>query len=386
MRLYPILPNRKLFTSNILICSAIALFMFFLIQTSLLHSAVLILLNVLLTVHFVLLSNKAYLIVTPISLAIDIGVLLVCAWFWTYQKTVQRRLGCLAMLGAVLIPVTYYLFMRQGVLIISLMIVIGVSIGIAADAALERFSTRYRKKIVAEKHDAEYNILRHLNHNVKPNILMAKSPLNAVISFLESRDLHHETLSRRLDGSSETVGEALRNAVISLEHINSILDSTRQLVTREIRHEDFQEVELRALFVQEIIPLFASKLPVVLLCNNPVKIRLHRQSFIEALHNLIRNAEVHGFQGDCILARLTFEIRERRRSVVIDYTNNGRSFPENLSEKDFLTFGLKSADSPGEGLGGAWIGKVIAAHNGSFEIVRDEHPLHFRIVLPKRGI
>lgn len=386
MRSYPMLPNRKLFTSNLLICTAIALFMFFLIQTSLLHSAVLLLLNALLTFHFVLLSNKAYLIVTPVSLLIDVCVLLVCAWIWTYQKTVQRRLVCLALSGLVLLPVTYVLFMRQGVLIISLLIVIGVGIGMAADAALDRFSTRFRTKIVAEKHDAEYNILRHLNHNVKPSLLMATSPLNALMSFLESRGLDTETLSRRLDGSNETAGEALRNAVISLEHIGTILDSTRQLVTREIRPDDFQEVELRALFMQEIIPLFASKLPVVLICNNPVRMRVHRQSFIEALHNLIRNAEVHGFQGDCTLARLTFEIRERRRSVVIDYTNNGRSFPENLSEKEFLTFGLKSADSPGEGLGGAWIGKVIAAHNGTFKIVRDEHPLHFRIVLPKRGI
>src|ERR1039457_1274920 len=109
-------------------------------------------------------------------------------------------------------------------------------------------------------------------------------------------------------------------------------------------------------------------------------IRLHRQSLIEAMLNLIRNAEVHGFQGDCSSALLLFRITELRKKIVIDYTNNGRPFPENLSEKDFLTFGRKSGDSPGEGLGGAWIGKVIAAHNGSFEIIRDEYPLHFRIM------
>jgi signal transduction histidine kinase len=386
MRFYPILPNRNLLTSNILICTAITLFMYFLIQTSFLHRTVLFLLNLLLTIHFELLNNRAALVLTPLSLLMDICALLACAWFWTYRTTTGKRLACVTGLGIILIPVTFGLFMRHGILAISPLIVIGAGIGITVDATLERFSNRFRRKMVVEKNDAEYNILRHLNHNLKPNILMAKSPLNAVMSFLESRDLNNETLSRRLDGSNETVGEALRNAVISLEHISSILDSTRQLVTREIRHDDFQEVEVRELFVREIMPLFATQLSIVLICSTPIKMRLHRQSFIEAILNLIRNAEVHGFQGDCTLARLTFEIRERRRSVVIDYTNNGRSFPDNLSEKDFLTFGLKSADSPGEGLGGAWIGKVIAAHNGSFQIVRDEHPLHFRIVLPKRGI
>jgi nitrogen-specific signal transduction histidine kinase len=158
------------------------------------------------------------------------------------------------------------------------------------------------------------------------------------------------------------------------------------LVTHEIRREDFQEVNICELFERDIIPLYASTMSIALQCDRAIKIRLHKQSFIEAMLNLVRNAVVHGYQGDCSNAALLFRITERRRRIVIDYTNNGRPFPDNLSEKDFLTFGRKSGDSPGEGLGGAWIGKVIAAHNGSFEVIRDEQPLHFRIMLPKGGI
>jgi nitrogen fixation/metabolism regulation signal transduction histidine kinase len=261
-----------------------------------------------------------------------------------------------------------------------------VTFGMALDALQEYYSNRFRRKIVAEKHDAEFNILRHLNHNVKPNILMAKSPIAAVASFLESRNLLDETLAKRLDGSDETVREALDHAMISLEHINDILESTRNLVTHEIRRADFQEINIRDLFEREIIPLYASRMAISVQSDNGIKILLHRQSFIEAMLNLIRNAEVHGFQGDGPKGELLFRITERRKRIVIDYTNNGIPFPGNLTAKDFLAFGRKSGDSPGEGLGGAWIGKVIAAHNGSFEIIRDEHPLHFRIILPKGGI
>ena len=57
-----------------------------------------------------------------------------------------------------------------------------------------------------------------------------------------------------------------------------------------------------------------------------------------------------------------------------------------MDEKKFLSFGTKSSDSPGEGLGGAWIGKVIEAHDGSFGIIRDETPVHFRIILPRKVV
>ncbi len=381
-----LLPKQKLFTSNILICAAIALFMFFLVQTPLLYSSLLFLIKVLVNIHFALIDNKASFSPTTISMTLDLSVVLVCAYIWTYLRTAANKIVATLILGLILVPIALYLFAGFNILSISLLIVVGVTFGMALDAARDFLSNRFRRKIIDEKHDAEYNILRHLNHNVKPNILMAKSPITAVISFLESRQILDEALSKRLDGSDETVREALDHAMISLEHINNILESTRKLVTHEIRRKDFQEVNICELFERELVPLYASTLPIAVQGDSTIKIRLHKQSFIEAILNLVRNAEVHGFAGDCSNASLLFRITEHRKRIAIDYTNNGRPFPENLSEKDFLSFGRKSGDSPGEGLGGAWIGKVIAAHNGSFEIVRDEQPLHFRIMLPKGGI
>ncbi|WP_026842576.1 hypothetical protein [Citrifermentans bremense] len=58
---------------------------------------------------------------------------------------------------------------------------------------------------------------------------------------------------------------------------------------------------------------------------------------------------------------LHFELRETRKRVILDYTNKGIPFPANLDARAFTTCGKKSNDSPGEGLGGAWIGKVVEA-------------------------
>lgn len=365
---------------------AIALFMFFLVQTPLMYGALYFLIKVLVNIHFSLIDNKASFTPTTVSLLLDLSVVLVCAYIWTYLRSPANKIIATLILGLILIPGALYLFARFNILSISLLIVLGATVGQAVDAAKEYLLNRFHRKIVEEKHDAEFNILRHLNHNVKPSIMMAKSPISAVVSFLETRNMLDEVLAKRLNGTNETIREALDQAMISLEHINNILESTRKLVTHEIRSEDFQEVNLCELFEREIIPLYALKMTVTVQSDDITKVRLHRQSFIEAMLNLIRNAEIHGFHGYCPDAKLSFRITERRKRIVIDYTNNGRPFPENLSERDFLTFGRKSGDSPGEGLGGAWIGKVIAAHNGSFEIIRDEQALHFRIKLPNGGL
>lgn len=381
-----IIAHKKIFTSNIIIGSAIALFVYFLMQTTLLRTVLAYLLKTLLLIDFALVTNRAYYAPSVLSLTTDALVIVIAAWLWTFQKTTPHKILGMMALAVALAPVTLFLFTRYGVLLSSPQIVIGIVCWIAAEGALEVYSKRFRRKVVSEKHDAEYNIVRHLNHNLKPAIQMVRSPIDSVGDFLEKRGLLDEKLARRLDGSDETVGEALRNAVVSLRQIGDILDGTRKLVIQEICREDFSDENMRELFLAEIVPLFARRVPITVECDREVMVRLHRRSFVEAMHNIIRNAEVHGRREEGRPVELLFRITERRRNIIIDYTNDGRPFPVNLTAKDFLSFGRKSSDSPGEGLGGAWIGKVLEAHGGSFEIIRDENPVHFRITLPRGGI
>jgi nitrogen-specific signal transduction histidine kinase len=64
--------------------------------------------------------------------------------------------------------------------------------------------------------------------------------------------------------------------------------------------------------------------------------------------------------------------------------NNGVPLPNELTAEKFIDFGSKGKSSPGDGLGGAYIYKVIRAHRGNLEIIRDnkEFPVNFRITLP----
>ena len=384
LRMY--LPHKRTFTANIIIGVSIALFVYYLKESSLLEFLLAHVTRFLARVYVTLVKNRFDYATSPVSLCCDAGSILIAACLWTYLKSVSSRVAGILCLGILLLPVALYVYRAYGVILTSPLIVLGVALAISAEEMAGRLSTRIHARIIDQKQEAEFSILGHLNHNVKPNLQIAKSPLVAVLRFLEERGVSGETLAKRMDGSDETVGEALQKAVLSLDQIGAILENTRKLVTHQIRREDFHEVAIVPLLADEIAPLYAGRLRIVITGDEQLKLPLHRESFVEAINNLVRNALTHAFSGTHPEPELRFTVRETRSRVHIDYSNNGKPFPANLNAKEFLSCGRKSQDSPGEGLGGAWIGKVVEAHRGSFEIVRDNLPLHFRLTFPKRGI
>jgi len=380
------LPHKRTFTANLIIGVSIALFVYYLKESSLLEILLARAARFLARVWLTLARNRFGYAGSPLGVLSDAAGIFAAACLWTYLKSLPGRVAATLTLGILLIPVSLLAYRGYGVILTSPLVVVGIGIAIALEGVAEFLSGQIHARILGEKQEAEFSILGHLTHNVKPNIQIAKSPLVAVLEFLQERGVSGQVLAKRLDGSDETVGEALGKAVLSLDQIGGILDNTRKLVTHRIRREDFSDVALVSLLAGEIAPLYAGRLRIAVTGDDQLTLRLHRESFTEAINNLVRNALTHAFTGAHPDPQLLFAVRETRSRVIIDYTNNGRPFPANLGAKDFLSCGRKSHDSPGEGLGGAWIGKVVEAHRGSFEIVRDDSPLHFRITLPKRGL
>jgi signal transduction histidine kinase len=383
-RFLPVKGARNAFLANLLIGGALALLVYFIEQSGAVERLLNRLIYMLLSAIGGVLHYRQFSPFTMGGIALDAATVVVAVAIWTWFKTLAVRILFNLVLFAALIPLTIVLFERYGILISGAPIVMGIIFAILLDAAVDLIRNRFHRRIAVEKHGAEFSVIRHLAHNVKPGLQIIRSPLLALKEHLERQGLLTDELSRRLDGSVETIGEALDKAISSLGQINDIIDNTRKLVTREIDSELFRDLELKDLLERDVFALHAGKFKI-LVDGGPAWASIHRESFVEAIHNLLRNAEVHGFPEPDIADEVRFTLRQTRKHIVIDYTNNGRPFPANLSAVDFLSFGRKGADSPGEGLGGAWIGKVIEAHGGDFIIIRDGQPLHFRITLPKRG-
>ncbi len=255
------------------------------------------------------------------------------------------------------------------------------------DHALETRRARRRSRELDGRREAGVDVVRHIAHCVNPAIRVAASPLDAVREHLARSGRLDEVVSRRRDGSGETAAEAIEATVVALKQIRDVLEDTERIFGDRFSPEDFEEVDLPALFRSEIAPVEGGgKVEVRFDIQVARPVRLHRTSFVQAVRNLVRNAEVHGFP-DGFVPRgkpfIRFEIQQTARETIVDCTNNGVPFPEGFSTRDFLTFGRKGKNSRGRGLGGAWIRKFVEIHGGTFRKVGND-PVHFRIALPRR--
>ena len=255
----------------------------------------------------------------------------------------------------------------------------------AENAKLELVKTKLG--IPEIKQEAEYEIVQHLAHNIKPKINIVRSPIMAIYDFLEKENLLDKVVSTGMDSSKETARGILDIANEGLSLITNALDSAGDIVTREIKKNEFQKTNIFDLFENRILPFYKNKTyNTILDCDDKdIEAYLHIDSFKEAINNIMENAEMHAFPGNTADPVLRFEINEdiNEKEIIIDYTNNGHPLPTSVSEDVFLSIGKKSINSKGKGLGGAWIKKVIEAHNGSFEIIRDDNPVHFRLKFPQ---
>lgn len=325
-----------------------------------------------------------------VSVTIDLTVIVIAAYATSYGSDYRSKLIAIILLALIVLPLSYLLMVRYGIIINSFLIVGCILIATSFSQYTDRKIIREKSRLAHARSTAEFAVVSHISHSVRPHILMARAPLLALKTTLSTRNLLNEPLPGvQLNGASETIGEALEKALVSLRQINDVVANARQLIGREIHPEEFAEAEIFQVFEQDILPLYRNQnFMVQITGDRGLQVRLHRASFVEAMHNLIRNAQVHGFAESDDQSEhryIRFHLQGNVRFLFIDYSNNGTPFPPNLDEAAFLAFGKKSSSSPGEGLGGAWIGKVVEAHGGTFEIIRDDVPVHFRITLPRKA-
>jgi signal transduction histidine kinase len=247
-------------------------------------------------------------------------------------------------------------------------------------------------KIEAEKQDAEFQIVSHLAHNIKPKLSSAQSVLSHLQDFIHSSNLGEAPLQKQFyEGQTiETVMAALQKAKGALRQVDDEIMNIRNLITEEINDDDFQKVNIAKLFSEEIIPLFndkSGKFHIEIEMEPKCDVVLHKHSFIESMNNLIRNALVHGFTNHSFRHTIKFVVRKKKGNLIVDYLNDGAPLPQELNQSNLLAYGVKSLGSPGMGLGMAYVGRMIKAHHGTFEILDDpDYNVHFRITLPKGGM
>lgn len=245
------------------------------------------------------------------------------------------------------------------------------------------------KKKEDEKKEAEFQIVKHLGHSLNRRIGNVQSIMSHLARFIDRRGLSQEALQEiYFEGQVPiVVEEKIQEALSDLSRMHGLIAGTRELVTKRIGDKSFKVVDIRVLFESHILAKYKnSNFKITLDCPQGIKVRLDESSFIEAIDNLISNAEKHAFKEPATDPEVFFWVRDYEDRIVIDCANNGTEFPPDMVEDEFLEFGIKGKSSDGTGLGGAYVKLMLEAHKAELEIKRRSgYGTYFRITIPKEN-
>lgn len=246
-------------------------------------------------------------------------------------------------------------------------------------------------------YDAEESIIRVLVHNILPDITAAKMALNRIQKYLERNNLLREPIEERyieddffdFDDTDVKIDETVENVFSTVNRyirtFEGTLVKTKETVQLKLEEKDFEIVNIKIL-LNEIKELKSSEIVdkyEIIIESPDIFISIAQGAFCAMIKNLLRNAEMHGFDFDIKKKyKAEFKVNEEEECIVIIYSNNGRPFT--LAKEDYIGLGKKSRNSIGFGLGGAYIDRVIKAHDGHFNIIPWKDGTKMEIVLPKK--
>ncbi|MFH0782296.1 MAG: ATP-binding protein [Pseudomonadota bacterium] len=247
-----------------------------------------------------------------------------------------------------------------------------------------KVNEKYEKKLEKE---SQFEVVRHIAHSLNQKIGEVSNILKTFRYYINDKNLSSDPIHEPLYDNQPvpSVSTCIDMAIGKMQQMPTHINRLRSWVVYDVDETQFQEVNLYQFFTSQINELGClHKNYTIELTEYNVQrpIRMHKGVFTEAIRNLLTNAEIHGFKGDNQDYYVSFRLKEEGDSLIIDYINNGDKFPKDIVETDFLKLKTPGKNSTGEGLGGAWIGKFIDSHKGEFEIINDDHPVHFRIKLP----
>ena len=223
---------------------------------------------------------------------------------------------------------------------------------------------------------SQFEIVSVLTHNLNNKVPVLRHALDALQHFIVDSGLAAEPVDGTLDcqGSGLSVGEVLDLARGNLQRMSSVISDTRDVITRQIDPDRFEDVCVLDLLRGRLDSRRLGEPTFELVVEGvSAKACIDADTVIEALENMMRNAQDHAFgPGPGNVFRVTVSLNDEDKVIDVRCRNNGKPFPREIT-RDFYTMPAKSTKSSrGTGCGGAWVGRVMEAHRGSISIVYPE--------------
>lgn len=113
---------------------------------------------------------------------------------------------------------------------------------------------------------------------------------------------------------------------------------------------------------------------------NSLVIQIDDNLFSKVLRNFISNTDKHGYPDSTEKPVSIFlSLTDDELMLQIDLINDGKPFDEDFTFHDFISFGKKTGQSKGAGIGGFIMNRIVLQHEGTFEMINPDEIAHLDI-------
>lgn len=269
--------------------------------------------------------------------------------------------------------------------------------------------------------NSSFRELSSIRHTLGQYLNSLESNVSGTLKFLENNKGNTITLESIYSKNiNRTLGEHLLSIQGTIKSMNKILSSdiTDSPVQNIASYENVIDLVTEAMNRTQNEPVFkfeeiyidsdSFKLQVVYrtgeetrgedanriykVDNAPIIeakpiIKISREDFFIIFSNIVTNAVSHGFKGSVKnnKVRISISLDIDIFKVVVEVSNNGKPFPTNYTIENLTTWGDKSVNSVGTGIGGSEINRIIKANNSDFSLEldsQDEYPVKYVLRFP----
>jgi type I restriction-modification system DNA methylase subunit len=255
---------------------------------------------------------------------------------------------------------------------------------------------------LSEKDDLGEKTIRLFSHNLLPKLSDSIMTINKIKKYLNNKNLLSDTIYNEDQETeyddidleeespnkfySEDLSKTIDRLLGYLSTASNIVVDAKKSILLRLDDKDFSEYFLKDL-LDEIIQIKKAELSgrvdfSLLGDDDKMIVLLHRDTFIEAINQLINNSIKHGFQGaDITNPKIIIEFNGDKADKLLHivFSNNGRKF--DLSSEQYFGMGLKGVNSSGQGLGGFFVKRVFEEHGGTANIVDSDSGFKLKMTL-----
>ena len=178
----------------------------------------------------------------------------------------------------------------------------------------------------------------------------------------------------------ETIQEMIQSSVSQINQIHWLMENLKGIILSDSKSFNPVKTELRT-FMEECLKdeILKNEMNWYVTINGSY--HSNEKNFAEIdtgqfkliVRNMVLNALNHGKADtplNFVVDIMNFEeLDPSYRYIAIDFINDGNPLPVDFKLEDYVSFGVKTGNSRGQGLGGFIVNRVVENHSGMFELI-----------------